>query len=55
MTVWRTVQITLKDSGAEKTEGQTKILKREKGEVGSRGGCLKKGEGAGTPLRTMIY
>ena len=36
------VGLTLKGSGTEKRGGETKILKR--GQAGSRGGCLKKGE-----------
>ena len=44
----------LKGSGAEKRKGEAKILKRE-GEVGSRGGYLKKMGGTGSPLGTMIY
>ena len=48
-----TVKNTLKGGGTEKRGGKTKILKRRGGQVGSRGGCFKKG-GAGTPLRTMI-
>ena len=42
MKVWGTVYNVLKGSGEEKREGQTKILKRERGKAGSRGGCLKK-------------
>ena len=37
--------------------GETKILKGRGeggGQAGSRGGCIKKGGGAGTPLRTMV-
>ena len=35
----------LKRGGIEKREGVTKILKEGGGASGSRGGCLKKGEG----------
>ena len=42
MRVWGTVQNTLKGSGAEKREGETK---KERGEVGSRGGRLKRDGG----------
>ena len=38
-----TVGNSLKEGGTEKRGEETKILKR--GQVGSRGGCLKKGEG----------
>ena len=39
-----------------KEERESKDFKKRGGLGGSRGGCLKKGEGAGTPLRTMnIY
>ena len=38
-----------KEVGTEKRGWETKILKRE-GQAGSRGGCLKKGTGAGTLL-----
>ena len=38
-----TVRNSLKEGGTEKRGEETKILKR--GQAGSRGGCLKKGEG----------
>ena len=37
----------------QKRRGGNKVFKKG-GQAGSRGGCLKKGVGAGTPLRTMI-
>ena len=48
-TVWN----TLKESGTEKRGGETKILKME-GKLGQVVGVLKRGGGAGTPLRTRI-
>ena len=45
-TVWN----TLKGDGREKRGGEAKILKN-KGQAGSRDGCIKKEGGAGTPLR----
>ena len=50
MRVRETVSNTLKRSETEKRGGETKILKR--GQAGSRDRCLKKREGAETPLRT---
>ena len=49
--VGRTVYNAFKRGGAEKREGETKILKRGGGgglEGGSRGTCLKNVVGAGT-------
>ena len=54
MRVWGTVQNTLKGSGAEKREGETKMSKKE-GESWVKGWVLKKRGGAGTPLGNMIY
>ena len=52
MRVGGTVWNTLKGGGTEKSEEETKILKR-RGQAGSRGGCLKKeGRGPGTLSRT---
>ena len=51
MRVGETVKNTLKGGGTEKRGGETKILKKRRGQARSRGGCLK-GE-AGTPLQTM--
>ena len=40
--------------GWNRTEGRGhKDFKKRGVQAGSRGGCLKKGEGAGTTLRTM--
>ena len=51
MRVGGTVWNTLKGGGTEKSEEETKILKR-RGQAGSRGGCLKKEErGPGTLSR----
>ena len=52
MRVRETISNTLKRSGTEKMRGETKILKR--GQAGSSDGCLKKREGAETPLRTGL-
>ena len=54
MRVGETVYNTLK-GGWNKTEGRGhKDLKKGGGQARSRGGCLKKGGGAGNPLRTMF-
>ena len=42
---------TLKGGGIEKRGGGTKIL--ERGQAGSRGGCLKKGGGLGSLMNYM--
>ena len=39
--------------GTEKRDKDKKIFKKG-GQAGSRGGCLKKVGGAGTPLRIML-
>ena len=46
-----TVLNTLKGAGMRKSGWETKLLKRWR--AGSRGGFLKKGDGAGTPLQIM--
>ena len=46
-------QNTLKWGGTEKREEDKKIFKKG-GQAGSKGGCLKKVGGAGTPLRIML-
>ena len=48
-----TVCNAFKEGGTEKRRGETKISKKGGGQAGSRGGCLKKGGGAGTLLQTM--
>ena len=44
----------VKGGGIEKRGGETKNLKR-KGKLGQGMGALKRGGGAGTPLRTMVH
>ena len=53
MRVGGTVYNTLKGGGTEKRGGETKISKRWV-QTGSRGECLKKERGGGTPLWTML-
>ena len=43
----------LKRGGTEKRKGETKIFIRGGGKMGQGVGTVKRGRGAGTPLRTM--
>ena len=53
MRVGETVHNTLK-GGWNKREGRGHKDLKKGGQARSRGGCLKKGGGAGNPLRTMF-